>query len=239
MIDLLELMTRRHSSRVAYDPARPVSRAALSRLLEAARWAPTAHNMQNFEVVVVDDGPTLDQLGKIETELSETFIRENFHQLSFSEDELKKKKVGLLGTLFPPSWRRADATPQELERERGQASLHDTIQASPAVLVMLYDPRRRAPASEGDFLGVVSLGCVMENVWLMAEWLGLSFQVMSVFANGRVERQVKELLGIPPALRVAFALRVGYPAEQHPAQLRVRREVEQLAHLNRYGQRGI
>ncbi len=238
MVDLLELMIRRHSARLPFDRAHPVGREALTRVLEAARWAPSAHNMQNFEVVVVNDAARLEQLEKIETELSETFIRENFHQLSFSEEELKQKGVGLLGTLFPPSWRRPDARLEDLRQERGHASLHDTMQNSPAVLVVLYDPRRRAPASENDFLGVISLGCVLQNMWLMAEWLGLSMQVMSVFKGGRVEQQVKELLGVPPALQVAFALRLGYPAAQPPAQLRVRRQLEQFAYLNRYGQHG-
>ncbi len=28
-----------------------------------ARWAPTAHNMQNFEVIVVDDNEVLEIIG--------------------------------------------------------------------------------------------------------------------------------------------------------------------------------
>jgi nitroreductase len=72
-------------------------------ILEAARWAPTAHNMQNFEIIVVDDKTQLEKLGKIKSRISEDFLRENYQQLSFSEEELLKKKVGILGTMFPPS----------------------------------------------------------------------------------------------------------------------------------------
>ena len=42
-------------------------------------------------------------------------------------------------------------------------------------VVSRFDPaaehrfRKRAPASEGDALGIMSLGCVMQNMWLMAE----------------------------------------------------------------------
>jgi hypothetical protein len=35
---------------------------------------------------------------------------------------------------------------------------------SAALLVILFDPSKRAPASEGDVLGMMSLGCVMENM---------------------------------------------------------------------------
>ncbi|HEY5477119.1 MAG TPA: nitroreductase family protein, partial [Tepidiformaceae bacterium] len=55
MPDVLELIKNRRSLRMPFDPERPVSKEHLADILEAARWSPTAHNMQNFEVVVVDD----------------------------------------------------------------------------------------------------------------------------------------------------------------------------------------
>ena len=50
--------------------------------------------MQNFEIIVVDDKKVLDAIGSIKSTVSETFIRENYQQLSFSEEELLKKKLG-------------------------------------------------------------------------------------------------------------------------------------------------
>ncbi len=230
---LLKLIQSRHSARVPFDRNRPITDEALSRILEAARWAPTAHNMQNFEIVVVDDPALVEKLGRIPAEISETFIRENYRQLSLSEDELKRKRVGILGTMFPPSWRTPHPDMQAIACERGQASLHDMIQDSPALLVVTYDPRTRAPASEGDFLGVMSLGCVMENMWLMAESLGIGFQIMSVFNGETIAKQVKELLAIPPALAIAFAVRLGYPSVR-TTSLRVRRELGAFVHRNRF-----
>ena len=43
-----------------------------------------------------------------------------------------------------------------------------SLQDSPCLLLVLYDTRKRAPASERDVLGFISIGCVMENMWLMA-----------------------------------------------------------------------
>ncbi len=236
--DVLTLMRARHSARVPFDRARPVPRAALTKILEAARWAPTAHNMQNFDIVVVDAPALVDALGAIPAELSETFIRENFAQLSFSEEELRARKVGILGTMFPPSWRTSEPDMKAIAAERECASLHDTIQDSPTLLVVVYDPRKRAPASEGDFLGVISLGCMMENMWLVAESLGLGFQVMSVFSGATVAARVKETLGIPPALAIAFAVRLGYPTKSaYP--VRVRRDLGDFVHHDRFGRRGL
>jgi nitroreductase len=213
-----------------------VSDAELSLVIDAARWAPTAHNMQNFEIVVVDDPVALARLGAVKAEVSETFVRENLAQLSFSEEELERKRVGILGTLFPPSWRTPGATLDEIRRE-GRASLHDSIQDSPALLVVVYDPSHRAPASVGDVLGIMSLGCVLENMWLAAEALGIGFQVLSVFAGEQVEAEVRRVLEIPADRRIAFAVRLGYPAAPPRRLPRVRRDLVTFVHRNRYGLR--
>jgi nitroreductase len=85
MTDILNLIRERHSSREQFDPQRPVPKDILTMILEAARWAPTAHNMQNFDIIIIDDKKVIETLGKIESIISEEFIRENFEQLSMSE----------------------------------------------------------------------------------------------------------------------------------------------------------
>ncbi len=61
--------------------------------------------MQNFDIIVVDEKEVLEKIGNIKSRISEVFLRENYEQLSFSKEELLKKKTGILGTMFPPSWR--------------------------------------------------------------------------------------------------------------------------------------
>ncbi len=237
MEKLLTMIRKRQSTRTAYDSKRPIPKEHMHQILEAARWSPTAHNMQNFEVVVVEDIEQLDALAAIKGPVSETFIRENYLQLSFSEEELRKKKVGILGTMFPPSWRTPGAKPaKDSDAEiTGQVGL---VQNSSALLVVLYDPARRAPASEGDFLGIMSLGCVMQNMWLTASSLGIGFQILSSLSSNNVEGAAKRILGVPAPLKIAFAARLGYPLSS-PAYLRVRRELEDFAHYNHYGNKEL
>src|ERR1022692_591998 len=112
MQEFMQLIENRHSARDLFDPERAIPAEDMEKILEAARWTPTAHNMQNFEIVVVDDRKLLDAIADIKSETSEVFIRENYEQLSFSEEELRRKKVGLLGTMFPPSWRTPGVKPR-------------------------------------------------------------------------------------------------------------------------------
>ncbi len=112
MNDLLKLIEERHSARVPFV-SRPIARGDLLQILEAARWSPTAHNMQNFEIVVVDDQELLDEIGVIQVQLSEEFLLEHLQLLSFSEEELRHKEVGLLASMLPP-WMRELAQPEKV-----------------------------------------------------------------------------------------------------------------------------
>ena len=238
MQEFLKLIRDRQSTRVSFDSERPIAKRDLRQILEAARWSPTPHNMQNFEIIVVDDKKLLRKIGNIRSPITEEFLRENYQQLSFSRQELLQKKVGLLGTIFPPEWRN-HAKLGEVARNIAPFPLSQTIDGSPTILVVMYDSRKRAPASEGDFLGIISLGCVMENMWLMAQSLGIGFHIISDFGESPVEGETKRILNIPGYIKVAFGCRVGYPLSEPGKRLRVRRDVEDLTHHNRFGNKGL
>lgn len=232
--DLFHVLRARSSCREPFDPRRPVTTAELQAVLEALRWAPTAHNMQNFEIVAVDDEALLEKIGALSCTVSEEFLRESYAQLAFSEEELSKRRTGLLASSFPPSyldpssWRgRHDGT---LER-----SLAELLDGAPLVLFVLADVTRRAPGSAGDALGLVSLGCVLQSAWLAAEALGLSFQVVSALGHAELGPALRQLLGFPLHLEVAFGARLGHPRGAAPPKPRVRREVEDFAHYNGFG----
>jgi nitroreductase len=227
-------LLQRRSERSAFNSDRVISGRDLTSILEAARWAPTAHNMQNFEVVIVDDPRILDTIGRVHSTTTHEFIVENYRQLSFSEDELIRKGVGILANSFPPEWLNPDGDFHETD-DMEHGFLDSTMRSCPLVIILLYDPRRRAPGSTGDFLGIISLGCVMENMWLAANALGIGVQIMSVFSEKSTEDELRGVLGVPPELRIAYALRLGYPIEAERPHLRVRRGVGSFAHRNQYG----
>jgi nitroreductase len=233
MKDLMQLIKKRHSSRVFFDPNHLVTKEDLYIILEAGRWAPTAHNMQNYEVIIVDDKSLIQAIADMKVPVSLTFIKENYRQLSFSEEELKKKKTGILGSTFPPAWRKPDIKKADLKTKDRDLFMQQELNSTPVLGIVLYDPSKRAPASEGDFLGIISLGCVMENMWLMANALGMDFHIVSSLSNGSVERGIKKILDIPETLVIAYSFRLGY-AVKNFRNLRVRRDIKSFTHHNRY-----
>ena len=70
-MQLIEII--RQSARGLFDPERAIPKEDMEKILEAARWAPTAHNMQNFEIVVVDDKKSLAAISEIKRILESDF----------------------------------------------------------------------------------------------------------------------------------------------------------------------
>lgn len=235
---LQTLIHTRQSTRSAFDENRPISKQDLIKILDAGKWAPSAHNMQNYEVIVVDDKKIREEISKIESPVSEDFIRENFDQLSFSKEELQTKKVGILGTMFPPEWRDPEVFHHSLI-SGARPNIGRFIETSPILIIITYNPNKRAPASEGDFLGIMSLGCVLENMWLMAQSLGIAFHIVSSLSNHEVEYKIKQILSIPENLKIGISFRLGYPIADQSEYLRVRRNIEDFTYFNKYGDKFI
>lgn len=61
---------------------------------------------------------------------------------------------------------------------------------------------------------------------------------MSVFSGEHVEKELKRVLKIPEYMRIAFAVRLGYPVVKMK-YIRVRRDMDAFTHYNGYGKKGI
>ena len=237
MSELPKIIQERQSSRVPFNPDLPITKQDLEKILDAAKWTPTAHNMQNFEIIVLDDKSVLEKIGRIKSRISEEFLRENYLQLSFSKEELLKKKTGILGAMFPPEWI-DPAKISDAVKNATPMPISQSIRGSPTLLIIIYDPRKRAPASAGDVLGFISLGCLMENIWLMTQSLGIGLQILSAFSAPPVETEIKRLVGIPELHenRLHMPLRLPNGSSKY---FRVRREIEDFTHHNHYGKKGM
>jgi len=239
MPQILKIIRDRHSSRDPFDPGRPIKHSQVKLILEAAQWAPTPNNMQNFEIIVVDEKERLEAIGKIPADMSEAYLRENYEQVSFNEAELRIKKTGILANTFPPVWTNPEAWSPDSDSRTQLTFLGRSVLETQLLLVVLYDKNRRAPGSEGDLLGHMSLGCVMENMWLMSEYLGVGMHVLNVFSDSSVEQQVQHVLKVPAHMKIAFACALGVPADSSTNYVRVRRDIKHFVHHNQYDQNDV
>jgi len=190
--------------------------------------------MQNFEVVVVDAKEQLDAIGRVPADMSEQFLRETYGLLSYSDAELREKKTGMLASSFPSAWTNPEAWNPESEYRSQLTFLGRAIGETPLLMLVIYDATKRAPGSEGDPVGLISLGCVLENMWLVCESLELGMHVLTVVSDGPVEQKLKDLLHIPTHMKIAFACSIGYAVDRSAHYTRVRRDLDEFVHYNNF-----
>ncbi len=182
---LLALMQARRSIRRYSD--RPVSRAALERLLEAARWAPSAHNRQPWRfAVLVEPEPRL----RLAQAMGERFRRD------------------LLADGLPP-----DEVERQVARSIariGGAPAVIVVFLSIVDMDRLPDARRQGYERE---MAAQSVALAVQNMLLMAhaQGLGACWMCAPLFCPD----VVRETLELPPDWEAQALLTVGYPAEAH------------------------
>jgi nitroreductase len=113
--------------------------------------------------------------------------------------------------MFPPHWVGPDSGPVDVT-DLEQGFLDATMRSCPVVVIVVCHARKRAPASDGDVLGLMTLGCDLQNMWLTAEARGIGMQVISVFSDQHVEDELRRILSIAQHMKIAFACRLGYPS---------------------------
>lgn len=231
--DVLQLIKERKSTRFTFDKTRVIEPEVMHKILEAATCAPTGHNMQNYELVVIDDPAVLSAIGELDIPYSPAFVKWNYQEVSFSEDELRKKKTGMMASQFPPSWFTPEAREGKLKESAGKMSA--MLEQVPVVLLVVWNPNREEPTTNGNFNGIMSLGFMLENLWLMANAQGVGVRIVSAFAGEPMESKVKEMLSIPSSLKIAIGCFLGYTDGEENNNFRVCRDVDNFVYLNGYG----
>jgi nitroreductase len=183
---------------------------------------------------VVDAKEQLDAIGKVPADMSEQFLRETYGLLSYSDAELREKKTGMLASSFPGAWTDPEAWDPESDYRSQLTVLGRAIGETPLLMFVVYDATKRAPGSEGDPVGLISLGCVLENMWLVCESLKLGLHVLTVVSDSPVEQKLKDIMHVPPNMKIAFACSIGYAADPSESYTRVRRDLNDFVHYNNF-----
>ena len=236
--DILQLTRSRKSTRAPFDRSLPVTDEELRRILEAGRWAPTAHNIQNYEIVAVRDPDVLGRIGRIGFVVPPEFLRENLKSVVLSEAEWEERRTGVLATQVPPEFLVPGGELTEAEEASLNAKFERLITATSWLLVVLYDRSRPAPGWTGDDIGLISLGFLLENMWLMATAQSIEFSIISILGEPHAAKEIAAILGIPEHLSIMFGVRLGRTATTLDPGPRMRRNIDDFSHLDRYGEKG-
>ncbi len=214
--DLFEaLHTLRSVRRFRPDP---VSDAVLRAVLEAGTRAPSARNAQPWYFVAVRDPETKRALAALY--LTAWQQAQAYTAAADADADIKDR----------PGYARMMQTVDDLANQLDRA---------PVLVLACLDTTQLGPMADasGNILApqsaYASIFPAVQNLMLAARGLGLGSTLTTVW--GGVEPELRAAVGIPPHVRVAALVPLGYPLR--PFRLTQRKPVEAVAFLDQWGRK--
>jgi nitroreductase len=209
--ELLELFKGRRTVRAIKPDAIPEE--LVTKLLEAARWAPTGFNMQPVELLVVKDQELRAGIKRIVDDYRNT----DFFALEATREE----------------WQGSPWTMETHGR-------FDTPLA-PVFIAITGDTRRRVglpmaarhAKQKGDSIFESSLSNAFMYMWLAASSLGLAAQPISAVKYPKVQGLVKDLLNLPDFIYLYDIFLIGYSAMEGGPSAKLTRHLDEMVHYDR------
>jgi len=208
---VVELLRSRRSIRAFRD--RPLEKEIIERIIDAARFAPSAHNSQSTEYLVVLDRALLSRLSAATIEY-----------LKFGIGRINSRPFRILISLA--NRQLAEMAREAIPTFERPVRLYESgadpiLQGAPALLV--FHARR------GIALAEVNAQLALQNASLMAHSLGVAhFCVGWLMAACRVpmsrawRRRIPDLLGLPPENNLYGVLALGDPALEFKNWIEIR-----------------
>jgi len=198
---LLELVKKRRTIR-SFKPE-PIPDEYIDKIIEVARWAPSAANSQPWEFIVIKKAELrqkIVQYIKEDRSLTEKMELTREPALRYPGHSTPVEKFGYedapIFIILCGDGRTAEAYPLHVYLQRAQSNIDSSL--ANAFLYML----------------------------LAATTLGLGAQWVSAIRNQYVECMAKDLLGIPAEIQIYEMMAVGYPAaEPKPRPIRAMEEI--------------
>jgi nitroreductase/NAD-dependent dihydropyrimidine dehydrogenase PreA subunit len=193
---LLELMRSRRSKRTYRN--KKVEKEKIEKILDSARFAPSGHNKQSTEFVVVQDQATIQEIGKLTADgmLKLAMPFKNPVGRLIMRAAMGKRGAEYVGELAP-----------ELEK---LAVMYndgtDIILNEPPVLLLF------CADSVGGTHTRTNANITLHNAALAAETVGLGcFYCGFVVTVSERDDSIAQLVGLPETHKIYGALALGYP----------------------------
>ena len=205
------MQTTRAMRRLRPDP---VDRDLLRQLVEAATWAPSASNAQAYSWVVVDDRETMTRLTPLWQKAVSFYLQTvgTIPAETMSQDRQARmyraltyqaERFASVPALIIPCY---DLSRQSRELRRRQARVARALAGlGPVDALGVLAQNGRA----GRLAEAASVYPGVQNLLLTARALGLGATITTTHLL--VERQFKQVLGIPRSVKTFAVIPVGFP----------------------------
>ncbi|MBA3943586.1 MAG: nitroreductase family protein [Herpetosiphonaceae bacterium] len=225
-MDLYDAIHARHTTNGAFD-SRPVSQEDKQRLLEMAARAPSHFNSQPWRFILVENAARRKQIGHIAGESMRQLIengefwqqyrryfRFNQHEVDTTHDGIHFDTMPnvlkpFVKYLFTDQGNKV-VNAMQVPRVLGNDA-RKLVESSPLLLGLALNRTEYKPDQLSSLYSVISLGAVVQTIWLSATALGMGLQFVSTPQEIPTQwARVSQLLQIPDNFELLLMLRLGY-----------------------------
>ena len=254
--DLFDAIKARRTTNGAFRPD-PIAPEHIRLILEMASHAPSHFNSQPWRFIVVQDqarrAAIADIAGDSMRMLIEegTFWKRYSKYFRFSQDEIDRTSDGIhfdkIPSMLKPFARyvfspKGGAVINKFQVPRVLGNdAHKLVGTSPLLLGITLTRGEYQPQELSGLYSVISLGAVIQTIWVSANALGIGMQFVStpMEVEGQWEKIV-ELLEVPDDQALLVLFRLGYvdPSIKRPTidwSSPQRKSVDELAYAERWG----
>lgn len=204
--DLMMLAKKRRSIRSYRQEPVPVEE--VMKVLEVARWAPSGHNCQPWEFVVVSDKNKLRQVTDIFVEQAKQLSEKSLNFPKSTKDYLKKVSTLIIvcaDSRFKCAYPQSKASKQ---------------------LTKMY-------GENSDRIHMQSISAAICYILLAACSLGLGTVWYTGTGESITQNKLREILNIPRQLETICCIPLGYP-QSEGLSARCPRPLESMIHFNEF-----
>lgn len=206
---IFEMVRTRRSIRAFKD--KQVDKELIEQIIDGARFAPSAHNRQSVEYIVVQDKDVLDKLLKITADY-----------LAKTANTFRNPLIGrLLSLMAPDKVKDVFDYLDDFEMVSDAAAKgKDIILHNPSVLLIFHASKRLAFSN-------VNATLALHNATMVIHALGLGcFYAGYLVPAGQANKKIRDVLSLPKDHQIYGALAIGYPKfeykkwiERRPAKI--------------------
>ena len=254
--DLFESIRSRRTSNGAFKPD-PIASEHIRTILEMASHAPSHFNSQPWRFIVVQDSRRRAEIAAIAGDSMRQLIEGgSFWQryskyFRFSKEDAERTADGIhfdnMPAMLKPFARyvfspRGGAVINKFQVPRVLGhDAHKLVGGSPLLLGITLTRDEYQPDQLSGLYSVISLGAVIQTIWITANALGIGMQFVStpMEVEGQWEKIVA-LLGVPDDQALLVLFRLGYvdPATRRPTidwSSPQRKSIAELAFAEQWG----
>ena len=252
-MEFMEAVLKRRTYR-GHFVDKPISQEDLNAIIEAARWAPSPFNTQPWEILIITEQKSKDELAKLVLKSMSAqmgdgrFLQDVSQCISLTREEWVKRGEGVLiddHLDVPPFIKDREKLRPLMKNAKnmsvlgklglgkvGAAKFVEFIKNAPLIIIVLMDKRKRSPGENGVMWKFLGMGALMENILLAATSLNIGTHIINTALETQKNREkLREMFSIPEHYEPMCLIRAGY--FHKPPDAHVRLESARFVH---YGQ---